>query len=136
MSHITNSERLLTASGAICLFVGIAWGFVDAATHFRFSFLSKHEDLSVLTLLTGILLSSISIFLLLRGKTRGVKIKVSGLLFAIGAFSYYVSGTSGWVHGPGASLIPVALTAWILGIILIVIAVFSQGQREHDRTSK
>jgi hypothetical protein len=62
--------------------------------------------------------------------------KVSGLLFAIAALAYCVSGTSGWVHGPGALLIPVGLTAWILGIILIVIALFSQGQREHHGSSK
>ena len=105
-------------------------------TQFRFSFLSVHEDLSVLALLIGILLSSISICLLLRGKGRGVRMKVSGLLFAIGALAYYVSGSSGWVHGPGALLIPVGLSAWMHGIILIVMAVFSQDQSEHDMSSK
>jgi hypothetical protein len=133
---MTLSERLLTVSGAICLFIGIAWGFVDAATHFRFRFFSDLEEVSVLAVLTGILLSSISILLVLRGKTRGAKAKVSGLLFAIGLLAYSVSGTRGWLHGPGALLFPVALASWMLGIILIAMAAVYRGERQQDRSSK
>jgi len=61
--------------------------------------------------------------------------KVSGLLFAIGALAYYVSGTGGWVHGPGAMLIPVGahcLDTWDYPRN----SPFSQGQREHDGSLK
>lgn len=101
--------------------IGLAAGYVDEATNFRYSFLSNHFGVFLLALFLGILLSFISIVgwaRLLKSRARA-----AGFVFVapwiIGLLSYPVEGFN--VHGPSALLyFLVVPAASILALVLLI----------------
>jgi hypothetical protein len=113
--------KVVTAFGILCITVGVAWGFVDLGTHFRFRFFSEYAGLFLITLVVGILLSSGGALAWARHFSKRKKLEVAGCIFAMGLVAFTIAPNN--VHGPGMLLILVAICAGILSLVLAMMAV-------------
>jgi hypothetical protein len=111
--------KLVTTVGILCVVVGVGWGFIDYS-HSEFG-LYMYAGQFLLTLAVGILLSSVGTLMWAQHFEKHKRLKVAGCIFVIGVLAATVGPNN--VHGPGMLLVPVALSAWILSIILVVMAI-------------
>lgn len=125
--------KFITALGILCLAVGLSWAFVDGSDFaFRFfsdsfdRFITVNVNLFLIILLIGILSSAIGTVAWTRHFNKRKQFRVAGSIFLVGLFAIVVAPKN--VHGHGMLLILTALCAWILSIVLAVIAVAT---REH-----
>jgi hypothetical protein len=115
--------KFVTAFGILCVAVGVSWGFVDEATHFRFRFLSDDAGFFLITLAIGILLSSGGTIALARQFDKPKRLKVAGFVFFIGLVAFFVTPNN--EHGPGMILGLAAICAVILSLVMAVMALAS-----------
>ena len=120
---VKSFPRIITTLGIFCVVVGVAWGFVDVGTHFRFQFFTDYAGLFLITLAVGILLSVCGALAWTRHFDRRKRLKVAGWVFFAGVLAMLVAPDN--VHGPGMLLVLAAVCACILSIVLAVIAVAS-----------
>ena len=109
---VKSIPKIITLVGLVCIVVGIGWGFVDDATHFRFAFLSDRSDLFISTLLVGILLSFVGTVAWARGFENSKQLRLAGVMFVLGLASFPVAATD--VHGTTALLFFVGPAALLL----------------------
>jgi hypothetical protein len=114
----TPLPKLVTAFGVLCVAVGVAWGFVDVGTDFRFRFFSDHAGLFLVTLVVGILLSAGGTIAWVRHFNRGKRLRVAGYVFFVGLVAFLVVPNN--VHGPGMLLGLAAICAGILSLVIAV----------------
>lgn len=110
----------------MCLiFIGISAGYVDVATHFRFSFLSAHFGIFIGALFAGLLLTFAAMIGWARGLTRRGRLRAAGSVFVLPWVGVMLADQIQHfnVHGPSVFLyyvfLPVAL---ILAIVLLVMS--------------
>jgi MFS family permease len=115
--------KIITTLGIFCVIIGVAWGFVDERTHSRFEFFTDYAGLFLITLAVGIILSAGGALAWTRHFDRRKRLKVAGCVFLAGLLAMVVAPDN--VHGPGMLLVLAAVCAWILSVVLAVIAVAS-----------
>ena len=110
--------KIITTLGILGVAIGISWSFLDDSD-FAFRFVSV--GLFLITLLVGILLSTGGALAWTHDYNRRKKLKVAGWIFVTGLIAMVIAPKS--VHGHGMPLVLTAVCAWILSIVLAVIAV-------------
>ena len=114
-SLVKSLPKVVTTLGLICVVIGVGWGFVDVATHFEYSFLSRNAELFILTLLIGIVLSFVGTIWWARRLARRRRLGLAGALL-LGSLAIFAVPVN--VHGPTMFLVPVVFAVWILALIL------------------
>src|SRR5665213_752167 len=109
----------------VCLIViGLGAGYVDVATHSRFSFLSMNYGIFISALLTGLVLSFVATIGWARGLTRGGRLRVAGLVFVLPWLGMLLAAQIDHlnIHGPSVFLcyfvLPIAM---LLSVVLLFI---------------
>jgi hypothetical protein len=111
--------------GILCVTIGVAWGFVDQSTHFRFRLFTDYANVFLVTLPVGVLLSVGGTLAWTRHCSKRKKFKIAVWVFLTGLVAMVIAPHN--VHGPGMLLVLTAVCAWILSIILaITAAVFDE----------
>jgi hypothetical protein len=110
----------------VCLIViGVSAGYVDVATHFRFSFLSTNYGIFIGALFAGLVLSFVATIGWARGFTKNGRLRTAGLVFVLPWLGMLLADQVEHfnVHGPSVFLyyfvLPVAL---LLAIVLLFIS--------------
>jgi hypothetical protein len=109
--------------GILCVTIGVAWGFVDESTHFRFRLFTDYANVFLVALPVGVLLSVGGILAWTRHLSKRKKFKIAGWVFLTGLVAMVIAPNN--VHGPGMLLVLTAVCAWILSIILTITAAVS-----------
>jgi hypothetical protein len=120
----------------VCLTViGVSAGYVDVATHFRFSFLSTNYGIFIGALLAGLVLSFVATIGWARGLTRGGRLRAAGLVFVLPWLGMLLAAPIDHlnIHGPSVFLsyfvLPVAM---LLSIVLLLMS----GLRDHHEKAE
>jgi hypothetical protein len=120
----------------VCLIViGVSAGYVDIATHFRFSFLSTNYGIFIGALFAGLVLSFVATIGWARGLTRSGRLRAAGLVFVLPWLGILLADQIERfnVHGPSVFLyylvLPVAL---LLSIVLLLMS----GLRDHHEKAE
>ncbi|HTU35784.1 MAG TPA: hypothetical protein VMF66_18425 [Candidatus Acidoferrum sp.] len=125
----TMLPKLVTATGLSCVFVGVAWGFVDEATNFRFDFFTRHAGAFLLTLVIGIALSVVGTLSWAAHWDRRKRLEVAGSVVVIGFVGMVFPEN---VHDAGMLLVITIVCGWILSAVLVVMAMTVNGRQEVD----
>lgn len=115
--------KFVTAVGVLCVGVGLAWGFTEAGGRFQSLDCVNCAEFFLLTLAIGILLSAGGTVAWARHFDKPKKLRVAGIIFVVALAAFIVVPNN--VHGPGMLLGFAAICAWILSLVLVVMAVFS-----------
>jgi hypothetical protein len=119
--------KLTTGLGIFCVVIGVWWGFLDGSDFaFKFfsdswnRFITGNEGLFFIVLCVGILLSAGGTIAWTRHFSEGKQVKVAGCIAIIGLVIFMFVPNN--VHGPGMLLGFAVICAWILSLVLVVIA--------------
>jgi hypothetical protein len=121
--------RIVTIIGVFFVVAGVARGFVDEGTHFRFDFLHDYAGLFLTALPVGICLSAGGIVAWSRHLDRGERLRLAGFIFALGLVAAFVTPNN--VHGPGMLLGLSAVCALILSFVVMLTAVIGKETSER-----
>jgi hypothetical protein len=116
--------------GVSLIVIGVSAGYVDVATHFRFSFLSTNYGIFMGALFAGLVLSFVATIGWARGLTRNGRLRAAGLVFVLPWLGVLLADQVEHfnVHGPSVFLyyfvLPVAL---LLAFVLLLMS----GLRDH-----
>jgi hypothetical protein len=120
----------------VCLIViGVSAGYVDVATHFRFSFLSTNYGIFIGALLAGLVLSFVATIGWARGLTRGGRLRAAGLVFVLPWLGMLLAAPIDHlnIHGPSVFLcyfvLPVAM---LLSVVLLFIKGLADQQKDLE----
>jgi hypothetical protein len=109
----------------VCLIViGVSAGYVDVATHFRFSFSSTNYGIFIGALFAGLVLSFVAMIGWARGLTRSGRLRTAGLVFVLPWLGVLLADQIDHlnIHGPSVFLcyfvLPVAM---LLSVVLLFI---------------
>jgi hypothetical protein len=83
--------KLVATFGAVCVIVGVSWGFVDEGTHFRLEFLGDCAGLFLIMLPVGILLSMGGTIVWARHWDRRKRLRVAGVVFVIAVIAFMIA---------------------------------------------
>jgi hypothetical protein len=112
--------------GVSLIAIGVAAGYVDVATHFRFQFLSDDSGTFILAILVGLLLVFVGLIGWAKHLKPGTRARRAGIVFAAPWIAllvgYPIAGNN--IHGPGAILLVMIIPATILAVVLLIMANF------------
>jgi NO-binding membrane sensor protein with MHYT domain len=111
-----------TAIVGTCLIgIGIAAGYIDVATHFRFQFISDQFSIFLLALLIGALASFVGLIGWAKQLPRGGRSHMARLVFVspwvVGLLGYGIDGLN--IHGPSALVLLLIVPASVLALVRI-----------------
>jgi|SRR5579864_989889 len=120
----------------VCLIViGVSAGYVDVATHFRFSFLSENFGIFIGALFAGLLLSFVAMIGWARRLTRSGRLRAAGLVFVLPWLGVLLADQIEHfnVHGPSVFLYYLVLpVASLLAIVLFFIGGASDQHKDLE----
>jgi hypothetical protein len=129
--------KLITELGIVCVATGLSWGLLDGSNvAFRFRsdsldrFITENAGLFLITLFVGIILSAGGTLAWTHRSNKPKKLKVAGWVFGAGLLVMVIAPKN--VHGNGMLLVLTAVCAWILSIVLAVIAVASRDRSANE----
>ena len=111
--------------GVVLAVIGVGAGYVDAATQFRFDFLSNDFGWFILALLVGVVLSFVAVIGWATQIPASTRRRAAGIVFvAPWVAALAANSVEGFnVHGPSVFLFFVVMpVSWLLALVLLIMA--------------